>query len=716
MIRKIVPLIVLFGSLTLSLTAQRKQAAEPINDFTTPLHLLVPDYSVPYGEITADAIKESLDRVHAFLERETPARVVDKMTGKEITDYTLIDQNSALEQGSFRLASYEWGVTYSGMLAVSAVTGDGRYAKYAADRFRLLAEAGPQFRRVMNDYGVIDPQMRQMLAPHALDDAGAMCAAMIKYLNHEPDFELRPVIDNYMNYIMYREYRLGDGTFARMRPQANTLWLDDMYMSVPAIVQMGRLTGEAKYFNEAVRQIKQFTERMFVPEKGLYMHGWVEGSAQHPAFHWGRANGWAILTLTEVLDVLPESHPQRNYVLDQLRTHIGGIASYQSGDGFWHQLLDRNDSYLETSCTAIFTYCIARAINKGWIDPIAYGPVAQLGWQAVASKINMQGQVEGTCVGTGMAFDPAFYYHRPVNVFAAHGYGPVLLAGAEMIELLGNYHPRMNDSAIQYYSAPIPTDAPIFSVPERPQYFQAGMTRIDSGSPVLFLIGDSTVKNGRGDGAGGQWGWADSDYFSRFFDTSRISVENHALGGRSSRTYITERLWDNVFAGLKPGDYLLIQFGHNDGGPLNTGRARASLKGTGEESETVIMERHGGPEEVFTYGHYMRMYIRQAKAKGAIPVVLSPTPGNRWTSGRMNRMTETYTAWAREIAAQEGVPFIDLNDIAAGKYEAMGAEKTGGMFKDSVHTTGDGALIHAESVIEGLRAIPGFPLNDYLKK
>jgi len=95
---------------------------------------------------------------------------------------------------------------------------------------------------------------------------------------------------------------------------------------------------------------------------------------------------------------------------------------HQAGTGFWHQLLDRSDSYLETSATAIFVYCIARAIHRGWIDPIAYGPVATLGWNALMTKVNAQGQVEGVCVGTGMAFDPAFYYHRPIHVFAAHGY------------------------------------------------------------------------------------------------------------------------------------------------------------------------------------------------------------------------------------------------------------------------------------------------------
>ena len=126
-------------------------------------------------------------------------------------------------------------------------------------------------------------------------------------------------------------------------------------------------------------------------------------------------------------------------------------------------MLDRNDTYLEASATAIYTYCIAHAINKGWIDAKAYGPVALLGWQAVNSSVNEKGQVEQVCVGTGMAFDAAFYAYRPVHVMAAHGYGPVIWAGAEIIRLLERQHPKMNDKAVQFYDQEVPTDKSIFN-------------------------------------------------------------------------------------------------------------------------------------------------------------------------------------------------------------------------------------------------------------
>ena len=289
-----------------------------------------------------------------------------------------------------------------------------------------------------------------MLAPHALDDSGAMCAAMIKAVRSggvKADF--RPQIDTYIDYITKKEYRLADGTLARNRPQPNTLWLDDLFMGVPALAQMGKLTGEQAYYDEAVKQVLQFSKRMFNAEKGLYMHGWVEGMGVHPEFHWARANGWALMTMVELLDVLPDAHPGRAEVLRLLQAHVRGVAACQSGSGFWHQLLDRSDSYLETSATAIYVYAVARAINRGWVDPLAYAPMTLLGWNAVSTKVTATGQVEGTCVGTGMGFDPAFYYHRPINVYAAHGYGPVLLAGAEVINLLTKKTFEINDSSLQ---------------------------------------------------------------------------------------------------------------------------------------------------------------------------------------------------------------------------------------------------------------------------
>lgn len=448
---------------TITCSAQQTDSVATTNDFNTPLHLMKPDYKTPYGVAKPDEVKETIDRVLFFLEKATPTKVLDSKTNEEITNYDLIDKNAALERGQFRLTSYEWGVTYSAMLRVTETTGDRRYKKYTADRVRFLSNVAPAFEKLQQQ-GISEYQMEKVVHPQALDDAGAVCAAMIRSEISGIQFKSRPMINGYIDYIMNKEYRLSDGIFARNRPMHNTVWLDDMYMAIPAIASMGKLTGENRYYDEAIKQILLFKQRMWVPEKKLFRHGWVESMADHPSFHWGRANGWAILTLCDVLDVLPEKYNGREKILELYKEHVRGLVSLQSGDGFWHQLLDRNDSYPETSATAIYTYCISHGINKGWIDGLAYGPVAMLGWHAVSAKVNPAGEVEGTCVGTGMGFDPAFYYYRPVHKYAAHGYGPVLLAGAEIFCLLKNSYPKMNDSAVQFYKEEQKTEEPIFWV------------------------------------------------------------------------------------------------------------------------------------------------------------------------------------------------------------------------------------------------------------
>ena len=457
-------------ALALLMGVSGNSLAQQINDNNTPLHLMKPAYKKGYGVSTVNSVKQTMDRVLRYINVETPAQLVDAKTGEAVTRWKDITADTQLKQGGFRLTSYEWGVTYSGVLAAWQATGDEAYRDYVLTRHQLLAEIAPYFNKVYAKDKKIDNNVRRVIDPHALDDAGAVCCSMIKAMGtvfSGADKSLRQRLDerirHYADYILHKEYRLADGTFARIRPQKNTVWLDDMFMGVPAVVYMGQYTGDARYYDEAARQVLQFASRMWVPEKNLFRHGWVEAMDEHPAFHWGRANGWAILTLCEVLDVLPETHPQRPEILQLLKSHVKGLAALQHHDGFWHQLLDRNDTYLETSATAIYTYCIAHAINKGWIDAKVYGPVAQLAWHAVEYAVNAKGQVENVCVGTGMGFDPAFYAYRPVHVMAAHGYGPVIWAGAEMINLLRQQHPKMNDSAVWFYDEEIPTDAPIFN-------------------------------------------------------------------------------------------------------------------------------------------------------------------------------------------------------------------------------------------------------------
>lgn len=447
--KNLIYLLVIFSVSCTKSVKKETQEQEPQNDTTAPLHALQPDYPTPYGVKSVKDIITTLDKVYAFLETNTASKLVDSETNIEVTDLDKLNEKTIFEEGAFRLTSYEWGVTYAGMLAVANASGDQKYADYTNKRLQIFADIAPYYTKQLANNKDYPSPIKQSLQPHALDDAGAICAAMIKAKRNGLDADLQPLINNFIDYISNKQFRLPDGTLARNRPQPNTLWLDDLFMGVPALAQMGKLTDDIKYFDDAVKQVRQFSERMFNSENGLYMHGWVQAMEEHPQFHWARANGWAVMTLVELLEVLPKDHEGYNDVLKQLQAHIKGLVKYQDGTGFWHQLIDKNDTYLETSATAIYTYAITRAVNRGYIDKMVYSPIALLAWSAVSTKVNDKGHVEGTCVGTGMAFDPAFYYYRPINIYAAHGYGPVLLAGAEIITLLKNNEFEMNDSSLQ---------------------------------------------------------------------------------------------------------------------------------------------------------------------------------------------------------------------------------------------------------------------------
>lgn len=240
-------------------------------------------------------------------------------------------------------------------------------------------------------------------------------------------------------------------------------------------------------------------------------------------------------------------------------------------------------------------------------------------------------------------------------------------------------------------------------------------TLLQQHKPTLYIVGDSTVKNGSGKGADQLWGWG--SFLDSYFDTTRISVQNHAIGGRSSRTFITEGRWDKILSTLQPGDFVLIQFGHNDSGPLDdTARARGTIKGIGNESKEIYNPITKKQEVVYTYGWYMRKYVNDAKAKGATVVICSPVPRNIWKNNLVERNNNDYGLWAQETADSTGAFFIDLNSIIADAYEEMGPDKVKAFFPgDHTHTNKEGALVNAASVISGLKKLRSCKLNDYLR-
>jgi lysophospholipase L1-like esterase len=225
----------------------------------------------------------------------------------------------------------------------------------------------------------------------------------------------------------------------------------------------------------------------------------------------------------------------------------------------------------------------------------------------------------------------------------------------------------------------------------------------------IFLIGDSTMANNKNDMAVG-WGVS----FPNYCDTTRVTVQNKARGGRSTRTFTKEGLWEDVKNQLKPGDFVLIQFGHNDAGAVDKEKFRGSLKGNGEETQQVV--RDSLTETVHTFGWYMEKFIKETKEKGAIPIVLSQTPRNEWPNDKVERRSDSYGKWSKTAAENQGAFYIDLNEIVALKYETLGKEKVKPFFpKDHTHTGLEGANFNALTVAESIKKIKECSLKEYIE-
>jgi rhamnogalacturonyl hydrolase YesR len=234
------------------------------------------------------------------------------------------------------------------------------------------------------------------------------------------------------DYIINKQVKFPDGTLARNGPRKMTLWADDLYMSVPYLARMGRLTGDNRYFDFAIKQVESFSNYIYDNTSGLYYHAFYNDVNMNGVAHWGRCNGWVAVAQAELLNNLPVNHPKRADLIKLLLRQIVGFSRYQDLSGMWHQILDKPDSYQESSVTAMFVYTVAKAVNEGWIDK-RFISIAQNGWDALAKKVTADGQIPDICIGTSIEEDIRYYYTRPVALNDTHGLGAFLMAGAEII-------------------------------------------------------------------------------------------------------------------------------------------------------------------------------------------------------------------------------------------------------------------------------------------
>lgn len=342
--------------------------------------------------------------------------------------------------------TYQHGVTLYGLLRASDALGDAAYAGFVADHNRKASAYASYLRWVDRTYGesqkdgvtaLLDAsRFRRFIRMDRLDFCGAMAHSMLEsVLRHGvvPDESETEILDYVADYIQNKQGRIqGERIF--FRPEAkNTLWIDDLYMSCPFLVRRAAQTKNPALLDDAARQVKGFAKRQQDAD-GLWYHAaWVDEN-RRSLYKWGRANGWAMVTTVEVLSAMPESHPDRPALIDILKKHVAGVKKLQKPSGLWPQVLDHPELWDETSCSAMFAYGIARGVRRGWL-PKEDLEVARKAFAGVMKNVTPDGQVLEVSEGTGIGETLEFYRDRKRPVNDHHGPGPVMFAGAELLEI-----------------------------------------------------------------------------------------------------------------------------------------------------------------------------------------------------------------------------------------------------------------------------------------
>jgi len=563
---------------------------------------------------------------------------------------------------------WTWSVLYSGFIATSNQTGDPKYRNAMTAMSKKFDWAERSKLSNADDQSVGQTYLELYLADGKKDPAMIV-----------------PTQANLDSVIGFATLKPGD-------PKIPWWWCDSLFMAPPVWVRMYAATGDHKYIDYVNAQWQRTYETLWDKDEHMYARDATyisKREANGKKIFWSRGEGWVMGGLVRTLQYLPKDDPKRGFYVQNLREMSARLAELQSKDGLWHAgLLDPEHYPLpEVSGSALIVYGMAWGVNEGVLDAATYRPVIAKAWAGMLQHVYADGRLGGI-QQTGP--EPAWYLP---SASYTYGVGGFLLAASEM-KRMALQHPEtaaVNTDPGRSANFPLPTPA-------------------NSKLPSIFLVGDSTVRNGRGDGANNQMGWG--ELFVAYFDTNKVNVVNRAIGGRSSRTYITEGHWAETLKLIKPGDVVLFQFGHNDSGPLDdAARARGTINGVGDESKEIdnpISKEH---EVVDTFGWYMARYVEETKAKGATPIICSLVPRKTWKDGKIVRGADSYGGWAREVAEKEHVGFIDLNEITARKYDALGEAAVEPLFGDPhTHTTLAGAVMNAESVVAGLKALPNDPL------
>ncbi|SEW56379.1 glycoside hydrolase family 88/105 protein [Chitinophaga arvensicola] len=352
-----------------------------------------------------------------------------------------------------------WGTTYQwnyhnggvawAMAQLSELTGEKQYHEWTANFCDFQMEGMPFVNYQVNKLRAYNSANAMVINSRLLDFTLAPAMPLIYRLRKEKDFKNEAIYKTYiahmMDYATTGQIRSpGYTNYTRTTPETYTTWVDDMFMGIPFLMQAGLYVNDpAKrklFFDDAAHQLLDFTKHVWDKDARLFMHASYSKRPQTKLPYWSRANGWAIWAMTEVLMALPKDHPQYKPILSLYRNFSNSLIRYQSTDGFWHNVINRNDSPVEVSGTAIFTMAMARGVRLGWLDKKKFTPLVEKGWRAIASEIEDDGTVHKICVGTMCSEDVNYYMTRPFYDNDTHGSFAVIFAGIEVQKMLNEQH------------------------------------------------------------------------------------------------------------------------------------------------------------------------------------------------------------------------------------------------------------------------------------
>jgi unsaturated rhamnogalacturonyl hydrolase len=384
------------------------------------------------GGITDAEIRDVVERV--------ARHQLHPLADGEYPTVTNLDQAKAAKAPEGIAWNYPQGVMLYGMECSTDVTGDRGVDKFVVEHNLICARYYGWLAGLEKQFGsegrnfARTTKIRSLISLGNLDSCGAMGNEMLESMIRHPD-QVTPgekaVVERIADWVVNKQDRLPDGTLWRSKVMGGTVWPDDLYMGGVFLVRWGIYTHDQEHIDDAASNIIH-QAALEQDSDGLWFHGYFETNHMHAPFKWGRGNGWVTVTLVETLSAMPENDPLRPQLLDILRKQIDGLKKVQAPDGMWRQVLDKPELWEETSCTAMFAYGIARAVNRGWIDA-SNMEVARHAFAGIAKNLTKDGEVLETCHGTNIGKTLEFYINRPHDGDDPHGHGPVLLAGTEIL-------------------------------------------------------------------------------------------------------------------------------------------------------------------------------------------------------------------------------------------------------------------------------------------